>query len=192
MSGLENICGKILSDAKATADEILQKAKKQAEQARLSTEGEIARLRENAEGEMAREEALAKESLDRKLLSKRRDALLKAEQTAVLEIIDEAKKRILSYSDKEYFELLKDIYKNNAEDKEGEILFTKSDREHMSKDFLKTLCAQKGKLRLSLEDAPSAGFVLRYGKISENCTFDAIFSANRNRFFDIALKCLKG
>jgi hypothetical protein len=45
-------------------------------------------------------------------------------------------------------------------------------------------------LTLSKEDAPSRGFILRRGRVEQNCTIDAIFEDMKNRLADIvAARC---
>jgi len=63
----------------------------------------------------------------------------------------------------------------------------------MPKDFekeIKSIAEKKGgKIQISTEPAKiSDGFILVYGEIEENCTYDAIFASNRDILRDIAYR----
>lgn len=191
MAGLELITGKIISDAvmeqekkKAAALEVVEgiKAEYRAEEEKVKAKAdeEIAAIKEQAE-----------ENSKALLHAKEREALLATENAVVAEIIKEAKARIMNLSADKYFALLTEIYKNNAEDMEGEILLSAEDKKNMPKDFIESLSKIKGKVTLSQEDLGKKGFVVRYGRVELNCTFDAIFEDKYNMFSDIASACCK-
>lgn len=191
MAGLQDITDKIISDAKAVRDEKIAAAEECVKNIRTEYAEEIARVRAKNAEVLKEIGETAKENAEFALRAKEREAILSVENSTVAEIIAEAKGRLLKLPTNEYFALLTDIYRNNAENGEGELLLTKADRERMPEDFLKTLSGIKGKLTLSDEDAPSAGFVVRYGRVELNCTFDAIFEDKYNLFSDIASQCCK-
>lgn len=187
MKGLELITGSIIADAQARADEKIAAAKKVAESIRAEYAAETEKLRNKNAEALAAARQRAEESAESARRAMEREAMLSTKNETVNEIIAEAKAKILSLPDMEYFALLAEIYKNNAEDKEGEILLTASDKKRMPKDFLKKL----GRVTLAQDDAPSAGFIIRYGRVELNCTIDAIFEDKQNVLSDIASKALK-
>lgn len=191
MAGLELITGKIISDAVMAAEGKKATALTNAENIRAEYSEEIERVKRAADEEIDEIKAAAEESAKALLKSKEREALLLVENEAIAEIIKEAKKCIEELSATEYFALLTEIYKNNAEDMEGELLLSSEDKKNMPADFLESLSKIKGKLTLSDEDLTAKGFVVRYGKVELNCTIDAIFEDKYNIFSDIASACCK-
>ncbi len=192
MAGLDNICEKIISDAKVKADEIVLKAEKQSALIKAEGESKRAKIKEETDRILADGEREHKERITALLLAREREELLKTENDTIKEIILEAKNRMENLSKTEYFDLLEAIYKLNAEDSDGELLLTKEDRERMDKDFPERLSKIRGSVKLSDETINKKGFIIRYGRILLNCTFDAIFEDKQNTFFDIAAACLKG
>ena len=188
MTGLELITGRIISDAEQKAAEKTAAARAQIAAIKAEYQTEIENVKKNSAQRLEEAERRIKESAESAKRAKIREAVLKAKNEAVESVIAEARTRILALPDAEYFALLSEIYKNNAEDKEGEILFTAADKKRMPKDFVDGLCKIRGRVTLSKEDAPGAGFVIRYGRVEQNCTIDAIFEDKRNRLSDIASK----
>ncbi len=73
--------------------------------------------------------------------------------------------------------------KVKSDAKDGIILFNKKDKENLSKEILDII--KKSGLSVSDEVLNiDGGFVLRYGKIEENCSIEAIFRENRDMLID--------
>lgn len=191
MAGLELITGKIISDAVMAAESKKAAALECIEGIKTEYSAEEEKLKAKAAEDIAAVNQQADESAKALLHAKEREALLATENAVVAEIIAEAKARIMNLSSEEYFALLTEIYKNNAEDMEGEILLSAEDKKNMPQDFVESLSKIKGKLTLSDEDLGQKGFVVRYGRVELNCTFDAIFEDKYNTFSDIASGCCK-
>ena len=83
---------------------------------------------------------------------------------------------------------------------EGKILFSKTDTERLPKDFADTLAAaleksgkEGAKLTVSGETRDiDGGFVLTYGGIEENCSFDALFDSAHEMLQDKVQEILFG
>ncbi|MBS7297882.1 MAG: V-type ATP synthase subunit E [Eubacteriales bacterium] len=191
MAGLELITGKIISDAVMTAESKKADALELIEGIKAEYSAEEEKIKAKAAEDIAAVNEQAEESAKALLNAKEREAILATENAVVAEIIAEAKARIMNLSTDEYFALLTEIYKNNAEDMEGEILLSAEDKKNMPQDFVESLSKIKGKLTLSDEDLGQKGFVVRYGRVELNCTFDAIFEDKYNTFSDIASGCCK-
>ncbi|MDO4617961.1 MAG: hypothetical protein Q4B31_00390 [Clostridia bacterium] len=187
MEGLNLIIDKIISEAKTKADVKIQKAKSVAQEILNESATEIEKINSQKNEEIERINKQADETLKSALLSKEQTALLKTKNEVISRIIAEAKERILNLPDKEYFDLLKNIYKVNAEDREGEILFCETDLKRLPDGFIKEL---SDKLTLSDEVISKEGFVVRYGRVEINCTFDAIIEDKYQELVEIASKML--
>ena len=67
---------------------------------------------------------------------------------------------------------------------------SEADKKHLPDNFeksIKEILSDKKEASLTVsEEAPdlNGGFILKYGDIEENCSFDAIFSVSRESFQD--------
>lgn len=184
MTGLELITDKILSDAQQEADIKLATAKDRIKEINEEYAEECKRARSEGEQKKSALKKQAEEACASALRAREREALLSAQNEAASQIIAEAKDRILNLDTAEYFAFLTAIYKNASEDKKGELLLCAEDRMNMPQDFIDSL-NKISEVTLSSEEAPSRGFIIRYGKIEQNCTIDAIFEDKINLLSDI-------
>ena len=101
-------------------------------------------------------------------------------------MIAKARKQLISLSDSEYTEMILSMVRKYAYRKEGKILFSKSDRKRLTSDFadrLNSSLAQKpgASLIIAEQEPPfTGGFLLVYGDIEENCSFDALFAERKD------------
>lgn len=186
MAGIESITSlikqeatenaeKIISEAKNTANEILADAKKAADE-----KSKAALISEKAESD-----AVISKAKSAAELQKRRD-LLCAKQEIITEIIEKAKKTLSSLPDKEYFELLIKLVKKYETGQEGVLALGANDLKRVPSDFAESLKkASGGKLTLSKEPINiKNGFLLLYGGIDINCSFDSLFDENLEELTD--------
>lgn len=125
----------------------------------------------------------------------RRRQILKAKQDVIGEMIDEARESLYTLKEEDYFSLLQAMILNYALPQDGELILSEKDAARMPRGFLKQVNAslQQGSLTLSEEKRYLAGgFLLRYGGIEENCTFDALFESARERLQDEVHRMLFG
>ena len=186
MAGIESITSlikqeatenaeKIISEAKNTANEILAEAKKAADE-----KSKAALISEKAEAD-----AVISKAKSAAELQKKRD-LLCAKQEIITEIIEKAKKTLSSLPDKEYFELLIKLVKKYETGQEGVLALGANDLKRVPSDFAESLKkASGGKLTLSKEPINiKNGFLLLYGGIDINCSFDSLFDENLEELTD--------
>ena len=109
--------------------------------------------------------------------------ILIAKQEIIDGILEDTLKYLGNMDDSEYFAIIeKMIVKYTGEDA-GEILFNAKDLARIP-DSIKNLIKQKN-LTLSEETVDiSGGFILSYGNIDENCSFDGLFLALREPLQD--------
>ena len=189
MTGLEKMKNQILEEAKTSADEKIKDANAKAEgilaQAREEAEKTAERIAKKSEADIANYKDRVKSSCD----LKKRTAVLEAKQEMISEVLDSAFEMLKSMDEADYFAMLKKMLEKYVLPQEGEIYFSSADLEKMPESFKKEIeaiaNAKGGKLTLSKEGKKiEGGFVLAYGGIEENCTFKAIFDAERDRLSD--------
>ena len=126
-------------------------------------------------------------------LQKRR-AVLAAKQELIGQVIQKAHETVLALPAAEYFSAVQKLAARFALEGEGVVYFNAADLARLPKDFEKTLnsAAPSGStLTVSRETRPiDGGFVLAYGGIEENCSFEALFNANREGMQDQVQKLL--
>ena len=188
MPGLDIITDAILDNAKADRkailkkaeekkQEILKEAKKEAEIIVSEIKKEALKKTENIENSI---KARAQQDLSKELLKKKSEL--------IKDVLNEAKEHVYSMPDEEYNKLLLSLLSKYAkETKSGEISFCKKDKERISDEVKERIEALK--LTLSFEDKNiKGGFVLKYGKVEENCSVEAIFHQNREKITDFLNK----
>ena len=189
MAGLDNIVSEILAEANAAAESVLQAAQREAEEiakaAAAQSRQECEALEAKAGQARDTEAARTKSSAD----LQRRQRLLAAKQEIIAGVIDKAYAEIFRLDDAAYFELVKKMLGQYVLDKEGEICFNERDKKRLPKDFADVVGeaakAKGGSLVLSDKVRKiDGGFVLIYGGIEENCSFEALFAAERDRLTD--------
>ncbi|HZK27153.1 MAG TPA: V-type ATP synthase subunit E family protein [Thermoclostridium sp.] len=182
MIGMEKIKSKILEDAQNKITQILEQAKQQAEEikndALKESESKRAEILEKGE-------AKGKETY-RRMLSmaglEGRKEILKAKQDVVEEAFTSAMEKLRSLPDEDYQKLIEDMAVAAAKNECGEILLSEKDRKRLNDDFLKNInvrIASKGEnteFVMSGDNIKtSGGFILRYGEMEINSTFEIMF-----------------
>ncbi len=182
MIGMEKIKSKILEDAQNKITQILEQAKQQAEEikndALKESESKRAEILEKGE-------AKGKETY-RRMLSmaglEGRKEILKAKQDVVEEAFTSAMEKLRSLPDEDYQKLIEDMAVAAAKNECGEILLSEKDRKRLNDDFLKNInvrIASKGdNAEFVMSDdniKTSGGFILRYGEMEINSTFEIMF-----------------
>lgn len=189
MAGLEKIVEQILQEAKAEADAVVNKAKTEAEQVIAKANDDAAKIKAQADEKINIEKSSgasrAKSSSD----LKKRQAILKAKQAIINDMIDKAYDKMTTFSDDRYFEIIEKCLVKSVQPKAGEICFSKKDIARLPKDMSdridKIAEARGGTLTISKEHKNiDGGFILVYGGIEENCSFKAMFNAEREKLAD--------
>ncbi len=190
MTGLEKIIKAIEADARANADKILAEAREEAEKilslAKEEAERSCAKIAEKPASEA--KAILSRAESGARLI--KRQMILDAKQKMINEVILKAKEKLTSLLDTDYFEIILQIVKKHAHAQPGIIMFSQTDLDRMPKKFEKSLNAaikeiQNASLTISEEDARvDGGFILVYGDIEENCSFDALFGNAKEELQD--------
>ena len=185
MSGLEKLTQSILNEAKTNAASILDNAKKECEGIQDASKRKCDEIRKSAKADADKKIALMKESSISGAALIKRQELLKTKQGIISDIIKKVYERLYSLDDKEYFETLSRLALKNAHKNEkGEIMLSADDKKRLPDGFAKSM----EELGLSVSDRCASlkgGFILVYGGIEENCSFEAVLEGEQNTVTDI-------
>ncbi len=192
MSGIDKIIATIEADTNAVCDRLLLDARMQAdamiEDSRQSADALIASFEEKTAAAVLDIENRGRSTAN--IVEKK--ILLSEKQQIIADMIDKALSDLKLLPDDAYFELIYQMIEKHMQQGTGLIRFNQRDLSRLPADFSDKL----GKIsdgKLSLSEEPigiDAGFVLVYGGIEENCSFDAIVLSMRETIFDRAAKLL--
>jgi V/A-type H+-transporting ATPase subunit E len=183
MGGLDKIIGHISHDAENEVKSVLDAAKAQAESivndAKEKTAEECDRINKKAATEV-------QSILDRGRSSaelKTKQILLTGRQELISETINMVRDRLNSLSDEEYAEFITGLFAKHVPNKDAVLKLNAADMKRIPKEvldgFVKKAEEAGAKLTVSGEAAGiKNGFVLDFGEIEENCTFDALIDQN--------------
>lgn len=189
MTGLEKMQSQILEEARKNADEILKQAEMEGaeirEEAKNRAQAECARILEKSRIEVKNTEERAVSSC----ALQRRKVLLETKQEIIAQVLEKAYETLTEADEETYFQIIRKMLKKYASGQEGEICFSQRDMERMPKGFeeeIQAIAREKGGLlTLSKETREiSGGFVLLYGGIEENCSFQAMFNSRKDELSD--------
>ncbi|MCQ4022638.1 MULTISPECIES: V-type ATP synthase subunit E [unclassified Ruminococcus] len=187
MNGLDKILQQIKEDSDAAVAKIKGEAEKSAfdnkQKILKEAEKEVAAITAKTQSEC--EDIKTRSESSASLVKKQ--AMLNAKQKIISDLIKKAHKSLLSLPENEYFSIIKKmVEKNSHKNEQGKIAFNKADSKRLPKDFGNALSQlSNGMLTLTDDTANiDGGFVLIYGGIEENCSFDAIFSEKYDELQD--------
>lgn len=197
MSGLDNIIKEIQAGAKAEADAILQEADKYCEEYMANVKKQVQEEVEQFQKKAEAERNLYEEKTKSGAGFRERNAILKAKQQSIQEVIKTAQEKLVNLPENEYFDFLTKLFEKNVQPQDGIMFFSEKDRERMPEDFkekIKTIAEEKGGHVVIASDRAGIenGFILVYGEIEENCQIKALFDANSDRLKDIVNRQLFG
>lgn len=190
MTGLEKILKHIEEDAAAAADKVLTEAKGKADEimaaARAESDKKCADIAERSKLDV--QSSLSRAESAANLQEKR--LILNAKQEIIGEVINLAKESIIKLPDNQYFDTIVKMVQKYALAQTGQILFSKTDLSRLPEQFEIPLTAslnQKKGAALSISKETvniDGGFILVYGDIEINCSFDALFAAAKDTLQD--------
>lgn len=190
MNGLIQILAKIEEDSLLEVNKIKEDGKKQAEKiiadAVNSANAEAEIIAANADKKTSQMLENAKSGCD--VLLKRAEVAAKSE--VVAECIKSAAAQLKAMDDHKYFDAVKKlILKYYHQNEQGKLLMNSKDIKRMPKSFLKDinkhLKKQNAELILAKNPADiDSGFVICYGGVEENCTFDSLIEEKKDEIKD--------
>ena len=192
MSGIDKIiqeietntdrsCQAVIAEAQKKADAILDEARTKAQQitdsAKDKTALHVADIKKRGESAADLEE---------------KRVMLSAKQRIISDMLQTGIDHVKNLPDEAYFALIKKMAVKYALPGEGVIRFSQKDIERLPAGFIDAINADiDGKITLSDEPADiDAGFILLYGGIEQNCSFDAVFASESENLCDRAGRLL--
>lgn len=195
MAGLDKIISQIEEESKGAAARTIEAARAEADkilgEARKEAEAECGQIEKRSEQAVANILERGRSAAE----LKKRGSLLSEKQRLIGDTIAKAKSELKSLEGQAYFEVILKLALKSAQSGEGEILFSAKDLARLPEGFegqLNAALKDKGAvLRISQNTREiDAGFVLTYGGIEENCSFDAIFDSAYEMMQDKAQEIL--
>jgi len=190
MTGLDKIIQVIEAEGKSKAESILAEANEEAEKIIASAKDEAEKKCAEIAEKPANEIKIILDRAQSQAALIKRQMLLKAKQQVINDIINKARLKLTGLPDKEYFEVILKLVRKYAHNEEGIIKFSQKDLDRMPKRFEKKLNEviddlDNASLSISEESIPiDGGFILVYGDIEENCSFEALFNASKEELQD--------
>lgn len=180
MTGLEKILNSIDDEATLLAEKTIVEAQLKGEeilaQAKLKAQKEAEAIAEAAELEVARIEKRAASQME----LQSRELLLKAKCEMIAQTIDKARDVLKALPDEDYFKVMERLFERHMQPKKGELIFSAADMKRLPDSFKSSIAKLAesigGEVEISEQTRDlDGGFVLSYGDIEENCSFEALF-----------------
>lgn len=189
MSGLEKMKSQILDEANHSAETKIAEAKLKAEEILNAAKAEAKAQALKISGKAQADVENYAQRITSSCEMQRKQAILRAKQEVIAEVLDKAYRKILSLDTEAYFEMIQKMLGEFVLAQDGEICFSAEDLNRMPagfEDVIHNAAAKKGgSLNLSRETREmKGGFILIYGGIEENCTVKALFDAKRDELSD--------
>lgn len=192
MSGIDKIIQGIEDDTRAVCEGIIAQAQEKAVHIAAQADEEAARIRSSSDQRIAAMVTDIKKRGDSAAELEEKKVLLSAKQGIITDMLSIGIDRVKNLPDQEYFALIVKMVKKYSQPQDGVIRFGQRDLVRLPADLMKQISrVSAGGLTLSDIPAPiDAGFILIYGGIEENCSFDAIFLSEDEALKDRAGKLL--
>ncbi|MBQ6153695.1 MAG: V-type ATP synthase subunit E [Ruminococcus sp.] len=192
MSGIDKIIQQIESDTKDYCDEVTENARIKADAVIKNAEAEAQKIRTSYEEKTERtlKDISARAKSSAALEEKK--AFLNSKQSVIAKMLSDGLEKAKRLPDDEYFSLIVKMIEKNSQDDRGVIYFGKKDLGRLPSGFQdKINKVSKGELVISQEALDiDSGFILAYGGIEENCSFDAICRSKAEELSDRASSLL--
>lgn len=187
MTGLEKILSTIEQDSNDRCREITEQAQKQAQEiidaASAKAQEDIANAKASVDKKVAEHDGAIEASVS---MTKNR-IILEGKLDIISSTLERALEVIKALPKKEYFEILKGLILKNVRKGEGVLRLSEEDTEKLPSNFIDSINnALKRGYKISLGESADidSGFILVYGDIDINCSFDAVASAKREELRD--------
>lgn len=189
MNGLEEIVLAIKQKADGQGAEIIKNAEAKANVIKAEAEKTAAAESEKILSDADRKCDRNKEAAKSAAVSNTLKEILRYKSDTVNTVIEKMLEKLNGLDDKEYFEVIKKlVYSNFHKNESGKLMFGKKDAARIPDGFIaeinKTVSADGAELSLGDTADIENGFILCYGDIEENCSFDAIVSSKEDTIKD--------
>ena len=183
MNGLDKLVARISGESGAQIKAIIDEANAKAAEIKADSDkkmkAECERIEKKAQTEVETIEMRSKASAELKT----KQILLTGKQELLNDTIGMAKEKLSNLSDQEYVDFIKKLFSKHVPSEDAVLKLNAADLKRIPQDvidgFVKSAEDKGAKLTVSSEAAEiKNGFVLDFGGIEENCTFDALIDQN--------------
>ena len=192
MSGIDKIIQQIEANTAAACDSVVGAAQQKADAILSSAQEEAEQIIADGKDKTAAHVVDIKKRGDSAADLEEKRVILSTKQDIITTMLNEGLNAAKNLSKDEYFALIIKMVGKYSLPEEGVIYFGEKDTHRLPAGFVHELNnAAKGGIVLSSEFAPiDAGFILKYGGIEQNCSFDAIFAGEAENLSDKAGRLL--
>ncbi len=192
MSGIDKIIQEIETNAAQSCDSVLAQARQKADMIIADAQKEADQIIADGKERTAAHVADIKKRGDSAAELEEKRVMLYTKQQIINTMLGEGLSTAKNLPKDEYFNLILDMVGKYSMEDEGVIFFGENDIHRLPVGFLDKLNqAAKGGIVLSSKPALiDAGFILKYGGIEQNCSFDAIFAGEAENLSDKAGRLL--
>lgn len=181
MTGIETITCRILDDAKAAGDALIAQAESKAQVRLREAETLSAQQKEDAAVQTKAQVDAILKAADSAAVLISRNALLVRRRELIEETLQKAVSSLNALPDEEYIAVLSPLLDSVRRKGNGVLYLNAADRRRKGIETLAT-----DGITLSDETLPlSGGFVLRYGELEMNCSFEALMRDKQEQLEDL-------
>ena len=192
MSGIDKIIQEIENNTAQSCDSVLAQARQKADAIIADAQKQADQIVADGKDRTAAHVADIKKRGDSAAELEQKRVMLYTKQQIINTMLGEGLSSAKNLPKHEYFALIKSMVAKYSMEDDGVIFFGEKDNQRLPADFSGELNqVAKGGIVLSSESAPiDAGFILKYGGIEQNCSFDAIFAGEAENLSDKAGRLL--
>lgn len=194
MTGLDKITAQITVDSDKTVESIIASSEAQCSDILAKAEAEAQQILKSGETNAQRkaDEIIRRAESSAEL--EQRKILLTTKQEVISSMVAASLETLRSLPEDKYFDIIYKMISKYMRSSQGQIFFNNSDLARLPKDFIGKLSElSQGNLTLCSDFVKiDGGFILSYGGIDVNCSFESLFSDNSEKISDAVAKLLFG
>ena len=178
MAGLDKIIEQITQDSALKCEGILKEATAQANDLKAEAAAASKKETDSILAAAAKQAKSIVDMAESGSQMEQKNALLGAKVDLIDQAIAFSKEKLIGSDENTYFDTLAKLVKAYAQDAEGTMYLSQKDLSRLPAGFAeKVSTATGGKLKVSNEAKDiDSGFILAYGDIDINCSFDALIN----------------
>lgn len=190
MTGLEKIVKHIEEESSSNVQELISKANETASQIIADAQKECEKIKTQLKDKSDAEELAYLQRAESAASLQKKKMILSAKQQMIGEVLEKAKDSLVNLADDDYFQTILKMLPKHVLGMDGEIVFSKKDHERLPNQFVTKINevisnVQGATLKISDQVAQiEGGFLLKYGDIEENCSFEALIAMDKDNLQD--------
>lgn len=192
MTGLEKIIAQINIDSENTAQSIIASCKAQCNSLIAEAKSEAQRILEEAEIRARKKAEDIIRNASSSAEQEKRKLILGAKQEIITSMTKASLEYLRNLTEDKYFEIILEMISKYHRPYQGKVSFNSYDMKRLSSDFIKKLTdVSHGDLTISSTSANiDGGFIISYGDVDVNCSFQSLFNCNVEKISDTLARLL--